>query len=579
MSLPSELEQLKNSGQAPSFITEEALQMLKGGYLQPGETPLGAYNRVANGVAKALGMPNLSKSFFNLIWNNWLCPSTPVLANIATDNLPIACFSSQPADDTYDIMRHVQENVMLTKYGGGTGSSFDNLRARGSAISKGGLSDGIVPFLKILEASIDGTRQGSSRRGSIASYLNIKHGDIEEFIDIRKPTGDISRRCLTKSFHNAVTIDDEIMHEIKTKNGKYRELYNKIMTERVENGEPYLLFLGNSNKNCPENYKGRITQSNLCNEVSLPTTPEETFVCCLSSLNLAKYDQWKDYVDPISGLTVVELGVFFLDGVLSEFIGKAENMKGFENSVRFAKNHRALGLGVLGYHTYLQLQNLAFESFGAMQVNNAIFKKIREEADRATLKLGKMFGECKETLGTGRRNTVTMAIAPTLSNSVLSGGISQGIEPITANLFVQKGAKGTFIKKNPTLESLLKSLNKDTSEIWDQINRDSGSVVNLKFLSDEEKAIFATAREINQFALVRQASQRQQYIDQSQSLNLFFSLPKTASDSLKVSKYINKVHLEAYELGVKGLYYLKTGSPIKGVSIIKDSEDCASCQG
>lgn len=575
------LEQLKQAGEAPEFLTDEGFQMLNGGYLLSNETPRQAYMRVANVISNDLRMTYLKDIFFDLIWKNWLCPSTPILANSGTKNLQISCFAGQPKDDTYDIMRHIQENVMLTKYGGGVGSFFGALREKGSPISRGGVTDGTVPFLKMLEAAVDGTRQGATRRGSAALYNSITHGDAEEFIDIRKPTGDISRRCLTKSFHNAVTIDDNIMDEIINHNGKYRNLWNKMLTNRVETGENYIMFTDNANKNCPDNYKGKIEHSNLCSEIFAPTSSTSTFVCCLLSLNLSKYNEWKNWICPVSKLTLVQLAIYMLDAVISGFIKNAKNLPGMENSVKFAEEHRMLGLGVLGWHTLLQQEMISFESFKAMQLNAEIFKKIRDEADQASRFLAIQNGECKETIGTGFRNTAKLAIAPTMSNSVLSGGVSQGIEPITANLFVQKGAKGNFIKKNPTLLKLLIEKNKDNSDTWDQINQDRGSVKNLKFLSEEEKSVFLTAREISQYALIQQAAQRQKFIDQGQSLNLFFSLPSRKEDILKVSKYINEVHLEAWKLGVKSLYYLKTESPIKGdtVYIDKETGECKSCEG
>lgn len=575
----TELEKLKEKGEAPEWLTEEGFAMLSGGYLQQGETPKKAYERVSSVVASDLNRSELSPVFFDMIWKNWLCPSSPVLSNTGTKNLQISCFSGTPLDDTYDIMRHVKELVMLTKYGGGVGSSFDSLRPRGSKISRGGTTDGIVPFLKTLEAAIDGTRQGSTRRGAVASYLSMNHGDIEEFIDIRKSSGDPSRRCLTKSFHNAVTINDETMNRIVESKGRDRDLWNKLMTTRVETGEPYIMFTDNANKNCPEAYKGRITHSNLCSEIMAPITNEETFVCCLSSVNALKFDEWKDWKCSKTGKDFIELCIYFLDGVLTGFINQAKGLRGLENAVRFAENHRLLGLGVLGWHSLLQSKDVAFDSYNAMVLNAELFGGMRRSADRATEDLAKEFGECKETKGTGRRNTCTIAIAPTASNAVLSGGLSQGIEPITANLFVQKGAKGNFIKKNPLLLQKLIKLNKDTSEVWEQINLDKGSVRNLKFLSDEEKEIFATEREINQHAIIKQSAQRQRWIDQASSINLFFSLPASKSDAVKVAKYMNEVHLEAWRSGVKSLYYLKTDSPIKGELIYRDSEECKACEG
>lgn len=578
--MEAKLLDLKEKGLAPEFLTVEAYQTLSNGYLQPGETPKDAYVRVSQTVALSFDVPNLDKVFFDLIWNNWLCLSTPVLANSGTKNLQISCFSGRPADDTYSIMEHITELAMLTKYGGGVGSSFSDLRHKGAPISKGGVSDGIVPFLKILEMTVEGIKQGPTRRGSVASYLNFEHGDIDEFLDIRKATGDHTRRCLSASFHNAVCISDNTMNEIVDSSGKYRDRWNKLMTNRVETGEAYILFTDNANRNCPDYYKGRITQSNLCIEIMEPVTHDETFVCCLSSLNLSRYREWKNWICPVTGFTAVELSVMFLDGVISNFIKQAKELPGLERSVRFAENHRAIGLGVLGWHTLLQQENIPFASFQAMTLNNEVFKKIREEADKMTLFLGQKYGECKETKGTGRRNTVTMALAPTMSNSILSGGLSQGIEPTTANLFVQKSAKGNFIKKNDILVRILQANNLDTFDVWEQINKDSGSVRNVKGLSPEDKNVFLTAREIDQFALVQQAAQRQRYVDQSQSLNLFFSLPRNKEEFIKVAKYINEVHLEAWRLGVKSLYYLKTGSPIKGSQLFVEKESsCLACEG
>lgn len=575
------LQDLKDKGLAPQWMTDEGFQMISNGYLQHGETPRDAYTRVAQTVGPKVAIP--SQIFFDLMWNNWLCPSSPVLSNTGTRNLPISCFASHFPDDSYIMGTKLTEQMMLTKFGGGCGAYFGDLRAKGSPISRGGVSDGIVPFLKMLESVVDGTKQGAARRGSVAAYLPMEHGDIEEFLDIRKPTGDLTRRCLSVAFHNAVTITDETMNEIKNGNPKYRGLWNKLMTSRVETGEPYVMFTDNANKNCPVNYSGRITSSNLCSEINAPISKDETFVCCLSSLNLAKYREWENWTCPTTGLSLVELSTYFLDGVISLFIEQTSDTSrfpGIEAARNFAINHRMLGLGVLGWHTLLQQEQIPFASFQAMMLNSEIFAKMRTESDRATLKLGSLYGECKETVGTGRRNTATLAVAPTMSNSVLSGGISQGIEPITANLFVQKSAKGNFIKKNPLLEKYLIENGLDNPETWEQINKDMGSIRNVKGIPEHTKNVFLTAREIDQYAIVQQAAQRQKFIDQSQSVNLFFSLPSKKEDIINVAKYINDVHLTAWELGVKSLYYLKTGSPIKGQTLIVDKESsCLSCEG
>lgn len=574
------IQSLKDKDLAAQWMNEESYQTLSGGYLQPNETPRDAYNRVAETLSLELNKPELKSIFFDIMWKNWLCPSTPVLSNLGTKNLPISCYGGSAQDSAYELFNHNTELGMLTKYGGGVGSNYGNIRSKGNIISTGGTTDGIVPFLKMLEATINGTSQGSKRRGSVAVYLPVEHGDIEEFIQIRNPKGDLGRKCLSTSFHHAITFSDETMNKIINGDSHYRKLWSDVMTIRVETGEPYLMFRDNSNKNCPANYCNRIDHSQLCSEVFLPSTKDETFVCCLSSLNLDRYREWENWKCEITGLTLVELSILFLDAVMSVFIKQAENFLGLEKAVRFAKRHRALGLGVLGWHSLLQKEGLPFASFKAMMLNSTIFSKIQKEADLMTIKLGSEYGECEETSGTGRRNTTTLALAPTMSNSILSGGLSQGIEPITANLFTQKSAKGFFIRKNKYLENLLKEKNKNTSEIWEQINNDMGSVRNLSCLSQEEKEIFLTAREIDQYSIIQQAAQRQKYIDQGQSINLFFALPTNKEDSLRVAKYINDVHIEAWKLGIKSLYYLKTASPIKGQNLVVDKESsCLACEG
>lgn len=564
------LNELKEKGLAPEFLTEEAMNTLSNGYLLQNETPIEMYKRCADFSASVYkNVDDYKADFFEAIWNNWLCPATPVLSAANTKNLQISCYSGTMSNKVTGIMDHMKEMAVLTKRGGGVGSSFDMLKPD---------SNDIIPFAKILESTIEGITQGKQRRGSVASYLNIKHPNAEEFINIRNPIGDLSRKCQSVAFHNAITIDDDVMNEITTKNGNYRKLWLDIMTNRVETGEPYLLFQDNANKQCPEEYKGTITQSNLCSEIMAPVTPEETFVCCLSSLNLTKYDEWKDYRFSRTGLTLVELSVHFLDAVITNFIEQTEDMDGLQNARRFAMRHRMLGLGVLGWHSLLQSKNIPFESYQAMQLNNEIFSKLRKESYAASESLGKLYGNCDVV--PSRRNSALLAVAPTMSNSLISGGVSQGIEPLTANIFSQKSAKGVFIKRNPVLIKFLQENNLDTVEVWEQINKDRGSVKNVKELSSDTKKVFLTAREINQFALINQASQRQKYIDQGQSLNLFFNLPNSQDEKKAVAKYINDTHLEAWKSGVKSLYYLKTDSPLKGdiIAIDKDGE-CKSCEG
>lgn len=574
------LNELKELGLAPEWLNEVSLKTLQGGYLQLGETPLDAYKRCANFSASVYeDSKKFELDFLEAIWKNWLCPSTPVLANANTTNLQISCYSGTTDDSLLGIMDHLKELATLTKFGGGCGSSFSQLRPSGSSISGGGESSGIIPFLKMVDSVVDGVKQGRTRRGAVASYLDFTHGDVDDFMSIRNSTGDLSRKIQSEAFHNALVIDDISMEAIVSGDKILRNRWNEMMKYRVETGEPFVMFKDNANKNCPEEYSGLITHSNLCTEIFSPITVEETFVCCLSSLNLARWDEWKDYIFPNTKMNLIQLSVYFLDAVITNFIKQTLNVDGLQRARRFAERHRMLGLGVLGWHTLLQSKELPFESFGAMTLNNHIFSTIRNEAYKASYDLGKLLGNCE--VNGKRRNTALLAIAPTMSNSLLSGGVSQGIEPITANLFSQKSAKGIFIRVNPVLEKFLEERGLNTSEIWNQIDMDKGSVKNIKQLSPEEKRLFLTAREISQFALVQQAAQRQKYLDQGQSLNLFFSLPTSPEDSVAVAKYINNVHLTAWELGVKSLYYLKTDSPLKGdiISIDEENGECLSCHG
>jgi ribonucleoside-diphosphate reductase alpha chain len=573
------LNELKQSGGAPAWMTEEAFITLSAGYLLPGEAPRDMYRRVSKSVATYLKKPELEEKFYKYIDNNWLCLATPVAANCGSARaLPISCFSSHVNDTTSDIFKSYHETAILTKMGGGVGKFWGDVRGRGAPITGGGFSEGIIPWLKVEEATIQSVSQAGTRRGSGAQYLDIEHLDAEEFIDIRRATGDTSRRCLSTSFHHAIRIGDEWMQAMLDGDEQKRKLWEKVLLARIETGEPYIMFKDNANKNPPAAYVNHnltVSTSNLCNEIYLFTDKDHTFVCCLSSLNLSRYDEWKDS-------DLVETAIYFLDGIMEEFIQKASNIQGFEKAINFAVKSRALGLGVLGWHTLLQLKMVPFDSFEAMRLNGEIFSKIRRESYAASQKLAQEYGEPEWCKGTGMRNSHTQALAPTVSNAIISGGVSQGIEPIIANYFAQKTAKGTFIRKNPVLEKLLEAKGKNTFDVWQQINADSGSVKNLPFLSSEEKEVFFTAREINQFTIIKQAGQRQKKIDQGQSINLFFSIPKDLQDlemKQKLTKYIHDVHIEAWKEGLKGLYYLRIESPLKGDQVYRESSECKACEG
>ena len=549
---------------------------IQGGYLYNGETPKEAYMRVATTVAKRLKRPEMADTFFDYIWKGWLCLASPVLSNTGTDRgLPISCFGIDVADSIIDIGTKNLEMMLLAKHGGGVGIGINQIRPAGAEITMNGTSDGVVPFCKIYDSTILATNQGAVRRGAASVNLNIEHKDWEDWLEIREPKGDINRQSL--NMHQCTIIGDKFMRKLMAGDKVARRKWGKLLQKRKATGEPYIMFKGNVNKNNPAAYKDnalKVFMTNICSEIVLHTDENHSFVCCLSSLNLAKYHEWKNS-------NLIYDSIWFLDGVLEEFIQKAKYRKGFENSVRSAEKGRALGLGVLGWHTYLQQKGLPFEGLLAQYETRRIFSQIKIESERASMALAEEFGEPLWCVGTGFRNTHLRAIAPTVSNSKLSGNISPGVEPWAANVFTEQSAKGTFIRKNPTLVQELKKNNLNTDKIWNQILKDGGSVQGIKQLDKITigehkiplKEVYKTFKEINQLELVNQAGIRQQYIDQSVSLNLAF--PSQAEP-----KWINKIHLEAWKKGIKTLYYMRTESVLRG-DIAKQamSEDCLSCDG
>ena len=547
--------------------TEVYKKTITGGYLYNGETPKEAYTRVAKTVAKRLHKPEMEEVFFDYIWKGWLCLASPVLSNTGTDRgLPISCFGIDVADSIIDIGQKNLEMMLLAKHGGGVGIGINQIRPAGAKITGNGTSDGVVPFCKIYGSTILATNQGAVRRGAASVNINIEHPDFEDWLEIREPKGDVNRQSL--NLHQCCVVGDKFMRRLVAGDTEARKKWGKLLQKRKATGEPYILFKGNTNKQNPAAYKDnalKVHMTNICSEIVLHTDENHSFVCCLSSLNLAKYDEWKN-------TNIIYNSIWFLDGVLEEFIQRAKYRKGFENSVRSAEKGRALGLGVLGWHTYLQQKELPFEGLLSQYETRRIFSQIKIESERASMDLAQEFGEPLWCVGTGMRNTHLRAIAPTVSNSKLGGNVSPGIEPWAANVFTDQSAKGTFIRKNPTLQKLLKSKKLDTKEVWDKILEDGGSVQDISELSKEEKEIYKTFKEINQLELVRQAGIRQQYIDQSVSLNLAFPAEATP-------KWINKVHLDAWEKGIKTLYYMRTESVLRGDIATKAMEECLSCDG
>ena len=556
--------------------TDVYKKTIAGGYLINNETPRDAYMRVAETVAKRLKRPELAETFFEYIWKGWLCLASPVLSNTGTDRgLPISCFGIDVADSIYDIGMKNLEMMLLAKHGGGVGIGLNMIRPAGANITGNGTSDGTVPFCKIYDSTILATNQGSVRRGAASVNINIDHPDFEEWLEIREPKGDVNRQSL--NLHQCAVVGDKFMRRLDAGDKNARRLWGKLLQKRKATGEPYILFKGNTNKNNPEQYRKhglKVHMTNICSEITLHTDESHSFVCCLSSLNLAKYDEWKN-------TNLIYDSIWFLDGVLEEFIQKSKGKVGFHNSVRSAEKGRALGLGVLGWHTYLQEQGLPFEGLLAQYETRKIFSQIKIESERASMALAEEFGEPLWCRGSGFRNTHLRAIAPTVSNSKLSGNVSPGIEPWAANVFTEQSAKGTFIRKNPTLLKLLRKHKINTDKVWNRIMKDGGSVQGVKELNDitigkwdtPAKEVFKTFKEINQLELVNQAGIRQQYIDQSVSLNLAF--PSVADP-----KWINKVHYEAWKKGIKTLYYMRTESVLRGdIAQAAMDENCLACDG
>jgi ribonucleoside-diphosphate reductase alpha chain len=568
------LMELKEAGEIPAWVNEDSLNTLSRGYLLEGETVKGAITRISRGVANELNNPHLGDLFFQAIWNNWLCLASPIWSNCATERgLPISCNSISLGDSVDSIFQKNHELAMLSKNGAGVGIYIGDVRGRGSEITGNGKSEGIIPWIKVLETTTLAVSQGGTRKGASACYLPITHPDYEEFIQIRRATGDHNRRA--RSMNIGACIDDNFLNDMLTGNKTNQHLWLETLKERVENGEPYLFFSDNVEKQKGLAYKNNnlnIKTSNICNEIYLHTDEDHTFVCCLSSLNLDKFDEWYSFKFE-NGMSLPQLATWFLDGVLSEYIRKAKHKSGFESSIRSAEKGRAIGIGVLGYHSYLQANMIEMDSFQAMMINSKIFKFIDDESRLASQDLAKEYGEPLWCKGTGLRNTHRMAVAPTASNSIISGGISAGVEPISSNCFSLKSAKGTFIKKNRDLEKLLDSKKVNTVEVWAQIIKDNGSIKNIKQLSEEEKSVFLTARELNQHTLIKMASQRQRFIDQGQSINLFFNSNASA-------KYIHEVHLEAWKQGLKGLYYLRSETALNGskTQSYQSADECKACE-
>ena len=558
----------------PTWFNEVGLSMISKGYLLPDEDVFGAFKRVSRAAAKRLKRKDLQPYFYEAITKNWLCLASPVLSNLGTERgMPISCFGIDTDDSIEGIALANSELMRLSSQGGGVGIGVSRIRGRGKQISGNGVSEGVVPWIKIYDSTILATNQGSVRRGAASVNLSINHPDIEEFLMIRRPKGDVNRQCL--NMHQCVVIDDAFMNKVEERDPKSLKLWGEILKTRLETGEPYIMFEDNVNNANPEAYKKNnlnVSMTNICSEISLYTDELHSFICCLSSLNLARWEEWNEYKFE-NGMTLPELTCWFLEGVLQEFIDRSKNIRFMENTYRSASKGRAIGIGVLGWHTFLQEKGLPFVGLQANSYTRLMFDFIEKEALKASREQAELYGEPEWCKGTGLRHTHHLAIAPTVSNAHISGGVSPSIEPIPANVFNLKTAKGTFIKRNPTLEKLLESKGYNIDSVWEQIAKDKGSVMGLPdyILTDEEKEIFLTFKEINPYELVRQNGIRQKFIDQAISLNLTFD----PSDS---PKYISDVHKLAWKEGIKTLYYMRSESILRGDTISRD-DSCISCEG
>lgn len=542
------------------WLNEESEQMLNRGYLLKGETVVGAIERITSAAAKRLGKPELQSAFKEMITKGWISFSSPVWANMGTQRgLPISCFNVHIPDSIEGITGKLGEVIMQTKIGGGTSGYFGELRHRGTAVTDNGKSSGAVSFMKLFDSAMDVVSQGGVRRGAFAAYLDIDHGDIEEFLSIKDIGSPI------QNLFTGVCVPDYWLQDMIDGDMEKRKIWARILESRQQKGLPYIFFTDNVNRNKPQVYKDNglmINASNLCSEIMLPSTEKESFICCLSSMNLELYDEWKD-------TDAVKLAIYFLDAVLSEFIEKTEGNFYLTSARNFAIKHRALGLGVLGYHSYLQRNMIPFESFEATQFNAKAFKQIKEQAESASRELASIYGEPEIMKGYGMRNATLSAIAPTTSSSAILGQTSPGIEPFSSNYYKAGLAKGNFIRKNKYLSKLLAEKDIDNEETWRSIMLNHGSVQHLEELTPHEKAVFKTFKEISPMEIVSQAAQRQKYVDQAQSLNL--QIPSTMP-----VKDVNFVILEAWKKGVKTLYYQRSSSVSKELMV--NFVNCSSCE-
>lgn len=553
------------------WLNENSRLFLSRGYLSEGVKPEERVREVALIAEKYLGIDGFADKFYGYMEKGYYSLSSPVWSNFGTNKgLPISCFGSHVEDMMSSILFTQSEVGMMSKYGGGTSGYFGDLRHRGAPITNNGESSGAVHFMKLFESIIDVVSQGSTRRGRFAPYLPIDHKDIDEFLQIGTEGNPI------QELTHGVTVTNKWMEEMIAGDSEKRATWAKVIQRRVEIGYPYIFFTDTVNNNTVDVYKDKklkITHSNLCSEIALPDNEDWSFVCNLSSMNILHYDEWKD-------TDAVETMVYFLDAVMEDFITKLESLRDskekdknqaflfMERAYNFAKANRALGLGALGWHSYLQANMIPFESLEAQKINARVFKFINEKAHKASKELAELFGEPEVLKGYGRRNTTLTAVAPTTSSSFILGQVSQSIEPIWSNNYVKDVAKTKVTIRNPYLQKILAEKGKDTRDVWNNIRDNDGSVQHLDFLSNHEKEVFKTFSELDQYMVLTQAATRQQFIDQSQSLNIMVN-PKTTA------KEINELYIFAWENNIKSLYYQHSTNAAQQFS--KDKL-CVNCE-
>ena len=573
---------VKTDSSRDVLLTDFGKATLKDRYLLPNEDYQSMFARVASYFANDASH---AQRLYDYMSKHWFMPSTPILSNGGTNRgLPISCFLNEASDSLNGILELWNENVWLASKGGGIGSYWGNLRGIGEKVGQAGKTSGVVPFIRVMDSLTLAISQGSLRRGSAACYLPIWHPEVEEFIDLRRPTGgDPNRKAL--NLHHGIVITDDFMRAVEEdaewflkspkdrsiqKTVKARALWIKLLTARIETGEPYLLFIDKVNEAIPNHQKLaglEVKMSNLCSEITLPTGLDKegkrrTAVCCLSSLNLEKYDEWnleKHFIEDV---------MRFLDNVMEDFIVRAPDT--MESARYSARRERSVGLGVMGFHSFLQKKGIPFDSVMAKVWNKRFFSSIKEQADRASVKLADERGPCPDAkdYGVSERFSNKIAIAPTASISIICGGASPGVEPIAANSFTQKTLSGSFNVRNPHLKKLLIEKDKDTEPVWSSITINKGSVQHLDFLNENEKATYRTAFEIDQRRVIELAGDRTPYVCQSQSLNIFLKPDVHKRD-------LHNIHFSAWKQGVKSLYYLRSLS-IQRAEVVSHNKKDAS---